>query len=63
MPNGENVSAIPGHTALPLTTTYQDLVVDSYTNLRERYQCTIAVGADIGNSNNFIPMFEGEVSS
>ena len=63
MPNGENVSDIPGHTALPLTTTYQDLVVDSYTNLRERYQCTIAVGANIGNSNNFIPMFEGKVSS
>ena len=34
-----NPSTIPGHTALPRTTTYQDLVVDSYTNLRERYQC------------------------
>ena len=30
---------IPGHTALPRTTTYQELVVDNYTNLRERYQC------------------------
>ena len=35
-------STIPGHTALPRTTiTYQEVVVDSYTNLRERarYRC------------------------
>ena len=32
-------SEIPGHTALPPTTTYQEVVVDNYTNLRERYQC------------------------
>ena len=30
-----NPSTIPGHTALPPTTTYQELVVDSYTNLRK----------------------------
>ena len=30
-------STIPGHTALPRTTTYQEIVVDSYTNLREKY--------------------------
>ena len=35
-----NPSTIPGHTALPHTTTYQEVVVDSYTNLREKYQCT-----------------------
>ena len=34
-----NPSTFPGHTALPRTTTYQELVVDSYTNLRENYQC------------------------
>ena len=33
------LSTIPGHTALPRTTTYQEVVVDSYTNLRERYHC------------------------
>ena len=34
-------STIPGHTALPCTTTYlQEVVVDSYTNFRERYQCS-----------------------
>ena len=34
-----NPSTFPGHTALPHTTTYQEVVVDSYTNLKERYQC------------------------
>ena len=34
-----NTSTIPGHTALPRTTTYQQVVVDRYTNLRERYIC------------------------
>ena len=34
-----NPSTFPGHTALPPTTTYQEVVVDSYTNLRESYQC------------------------
>ena len=34
-----NPSTFPGHTALPHTTTYQEVVVDSYTNLRKRYQC------------------------
>ena len=32
-------STIPGHTALPRTFTYQEVLVDSYTNLSERYQC------------------------
>ena len=50
-----NASTIPGHTALPRTSTYQEVVVDSYTNLRERYQCTVIVTSDIINSNNFIP--------
>ena len=34
-----NLLRFPGHTALPPTTTYQEVVVDSYTNIRERYQC------------------------
>ena len=38
-----NPSTIPGHTALPRTTTYQEVVVDSYTSLRERYQCDLAL--------------------
>ena len=33
-------STIPGHTALPRTTTYQEVVVDSYTNLAAGYDCT-----------------------
>ena len=50
-----NISAIPGHTALPRTTTYQEVVVDSYTNLRGRYQCTVVAMSGIINSNNFMP--------
>jgi len=34
-----NPSAIPGHTALPHTTTYQEVVVDNYTNLAAGYGC------------------------
>ena len=50
-----NISTIPGHTSLPRTSTYQEVLVDSYTNLRERYQCTVVVMSDVINSNNFIP--------
>ena len=35
-----NPSTIPGHTALPHTITYQEVVVDSYTNLAAGYHCT-----------------------
>ena len=34
-----NATTIPGHTALPCTTTYQEVVVDSYTNLATGYRC------------------------
>ena len=34
-----NTSTIPGHTALPPTTTYQEVMVDSYTNLAAGYRC------------------------
>ena len=48
-------STIPLHTALPRTTTYQELVVDSYTNLRERYQCaTVLANGTILDSNTYI---------
>ena len=57
-----DLSTIPGHTALPSTTTYQEVVVDSYTNLRERYQCTVVVGSLVSNSNNFLPpQIEGKL--
>ena len=57
-----NPSTIPGHTALPRTTTYQEVVVDSYTNLRERYQCSVVVGSLVSNSNNFMPpQIEGKL--
>ena len=58
-----DLSTIPGHTTLPHTTTYQEVVVDDYTNLRERYQCTIVVMGSVFNSNNYIPVIEGEVDS
>ena len=48
-------STIPGHAISDSTTTYQELVVDSYTNLRERYQCTVVVGSSVSNSNNLMP--------
>ena len=47
-----NPSTIPGHTAFPHTTTYQEVTVDSYTNLRERYQCTV-VAMNALQSNSF----------
>ena len=45
-----NPSAISGHTTLPRTSTYQEVVVDTYTNLSERYQC--APGLINGTSLN-----------
>ena len=48
-------STIPGHAISDSTTTYQELVVDSYTNLRERYQCTVVVGSSVNTSNNLMP--------
>ena len=34
-----NPSTIPGHTLLPFTSTYEEVVVDSYTNLAAGYRC------------------------
>ena len=52
-------STIPGHTALPLTTTYQEVVVDSYTNLRERYQCSpVLINGSALDSNVYGPQIE-----
>ena len=48
-------SIIPGHAISDNTATYQELVVDSYTNLRERYQCTVVVGSSTSSSNNLMP--------
>ena len=49
-------STIPGHAISDsTTTTYQELVVDSYTNLRDMYQCTVIVGSSVSNSNNLMP--------
>ena len=53
-------STIPGHTALPRTTTYQELVVDSYTNLRERYQCSVVVMGVFAN-DVLLTQLEGKV--
>ena len=56
-----NPSTIPGHTALPHTTTYQEVVVDSYTNLATVYRCvpTLRNGSQL-QSNSYIPSEERE---
>ena len=56
-----NASTITGHTALPHTTTYQEVVVDSYTNLEAGYRCvpTLRNGSRL-NSNTYIPQNECE---
>ena len=57
--NLENPSVIPGHTALPRTTTYQEVVVDSYTNLRGEYHCTaVASDGTHASSNVYLPIAE-----
>ena len=56
-----NPSTIPGHTALPCTTTYQKVVVDSYTNLRDKYRCDVALSNGTGlPSNEYDPISECE---
>ena len=56
-----NPSTIPGHTALPNTTTYQVVVVDSYTNLATGYRCvpTLSNGTQL-QSNPYNPQYECE---
>ena len=57
----ENPSTIPGHTALPHTTSYQDLVVDSYTNLKGEYYCAAVFGNGTrAGSNIYLPIAEYE---
>ena len=59
--NLDNLSTITGHTALPPTTTYQDLVVDSYINLRGEYHCTAVFGNGThAGSNVYVPIAECE---
>ena len=56
-----NPSTIPGHTAITPTTTYQEVVVDSYTNLAVGYRCTptLSNGSQL-LSNQYIPQYECE---
>ena len=56
-----NLSTIPGHTALPRTTTYQEVVVDSYTNLATGYRCVlILTNRSQLQSNLYTPQEERE---
>ena len=56
-----NPSPIPGHTALHRTTTYQELVVDSYDNIRERYQCgPVLSNGTVLESNEYETQIEGK---
>ena len=54
-----NSSGIIGHTALPHTTTYQEVVVDNYTNLATGYRCVVTL-SDISQlqSNLYTPQIE-----
>ena len=56
-----NPSTIPGHTALPPTTTYQEVVVDNYTSLATGYRCepTFSNGSQL-QSSIYIPQKECE---
>ena len=56
-----NTFTIPGHTALPRTTTYQEVVVDSYTNLAAGYHCTptLSNGSQL-QSSQYNPQYECE---
>ena len=56
-----NPSTIPGHTALPHTTTYQEVVVDSYINLATVYRCvpTLSNTSQL-QSNLYTPQIECE---
>ena len=54
-----NPSTISGHTALPRTSTYQEVVVDSFTNLRGRYQCgAVLMNGTTLDSNEYEPQIE-----
>ena len=56
-----NTSTIPGHTTLPRTTTYQEVVVDDYTNLAAGYGCapTLSNGSQL-SSDPYNPQYECE---
>ena len=56
-----NPSTIPGHTLLPFTSTYEEVVVDSYTNLAAGYHCvpTLSNGSQL-LSNRYNPQYDCE---
>ena len=56
-----NPSTIQGHTALPRTTTYQEVVVDNFTTIAAGYRCepTFSNGSQL-RSPQFIPQKECE---
>ena len=53
-----NPSTIPGHTVLPPTTTYLEIVVDSYTNLHGKYECAPRQSGRSLQSNEYKPQIE-----
>ena len=54
-----NPSTIPGHTAFTPTITDQKIVIDSYSNLKERYQCApVLTNQPPMDSNEYIPQIE-----
>ena len=55
-----NPSNIPGHTLLPPTTTYQEVVVNSYTNLAAGYRCEPILNGSQLQSDTYFPQTECE---
>ena len=56
-----NPSTFTGHTANSHTATYQDLVVNNYTNLRDMYSCTAVFTNGVSQqSNEFEPQNESK---
>ena len=59
-----NASTIPGHAALPRTSTYQEVVVHRYTSLAAGYGCApiLSNGSQL-LSNQYNPQYECEFLS
>ena len=64
-----SISDLPGHTAITSSSTYEDVAVDNYNNLRMSYRCA-AISAVYSNgtvinmdSPLYVPVIEGEFSN
>ena len=54
---------LPGHTGLDRTESHQDLVIASFADLRETYQCSVIHSPGVNNSLHLRPgPVEGELN-